>query len=316
MKSKIFVLTILALFVLTCVAFANTVPPYTPGNTYWVDGTDGTNASGANEGITEGTALKTVAVAVANAILKGAVANPGNTTWGHIIMIKEGTYSELDLSDVALANVTVMSYETDPSKVIIGTSATNVPNVKIVQDNVKVVGVTLQAISGQINSLVEVPGTGGAGDNFLLYNCVLDVNGAQATMTKGAVNLTLAAALTHTTNSNIENCTFDLSDGATQGITIDGAVHTGLKIKGCTFIGKGPLTADLTSKAVVIAATGIFDGVYISGNHLKYTNIQASMHATIHMQLGLKILGNYFEETDGVKIIATVHRYCSSLKIP
>jgi len=135
MKFKIGIL-ICVLFALSSVtAFANTVPPFTPEKTYWVDGTSSSATYGddTNTGLSETQALRTIGQAIILAKAETRVSATSGGNWGHIIIIKAGTYNEtLSISgDNDLNYLTIMSYSTDPSAVKIGTGAVGNSNITI-----------------------------------------------------------------------------------------------------------------------------------------------------------------------------------------
>ncbi len=309
------VLILLALALIGSVSvFANHVPPYTPNKTFWVDASYGGGGS-------TGTAAKpftTIQAAINKAadgtnaltLIKNFAAGGGAAKgFGHIIVVKSGTYNEsISINHADLENLWIMSYASNPDSVIVQSGAAGTAAITIVNNKVKVSGIQFRNIANQTASLVAVPGTASKGADFMFYNCIFDQNNVTAGQTNGLVDLTLAAAVTHTVapgaaknTANFENCTFDLTDGGATGITLAGAsLHTGFEVKGCTFYGK----SDQSSIAIKQLATGRTDYLYVLGNDFQYTKIQLNLPDAVPTAADRHyIRGNNFELTDGIEII-------------
>ena len=301
MKFKLGLVLIMTLFVaFNTSVFAGTVAPYTPDKIFYVDKA----ASGSGTGLTWTNAFTTIQAAIGAA----AAATPAVTAnWGHIILVKPGTYPEnLTISnDADLVGLKIMSTDLSSSVTVQAVTPASPTLTYNGLGSVTIKGLKFVAVATQNAVLLSIPGAGGVeGANLQCISCYFDI-GALAIH---AVNIGAAIAITNTRDMFV-NCTFDLDAATTAQAAVNVnsvAKLTNLTMTGCTVLGKAANVPALNALALNVTATSIFDVIILQGNTFNYAKVLVQFdNGAAGDQNNLDILGNHFYMTDGVQVLAS-----------
>ncbi len=155
MKFKICVLTLLVLFTfLSANVLAGTTAPFTMDIVYYVDAA---RSDDTGNGLTWATAEKTIVAAIADV---AAGAGPAGD-WGHIIVVKPGTYTEnLIINDAKHIGMKLMATDLSDMPVVIGSTAGSATvAIGANADNVLIKGIKFKAMTGQTVAIVTTAAT-------------------------------------------------------------------------------------------------------------------------------------------------------------
>ncbi len=301
MKSNIFVLTLLTLFVLLSAnVFAGTTAPFTVDTVFYVD-------ADADDDTGNGLTWATAKQKIQSAIDLAAAATPVTLNWGHIILVKPGTYAgNLSLDDADHIGLKIMATDVSDMPVVTGTNAgTATIAIGANADGVTIKGIKFKAMTLQTVALVTT-----ATDciKYRFISCYFDINAITAI---NAVEITGAQAHLAGTAAQFENCTFDMDNAgdAKSAILVTGTAYVSdLTIKGNTFNGVVAKvgTHSTATQAISTTTTALVDGLYIYGNTFNYAKVYLTSVCGAGNDLDdILILGNFFYKTNGVHFEAT-----------
>jgi len=293
---------LLLIFLFSMSLFAATTSQYTPDKTYYVDAA--VSSSGA------GTSLATAFKTISEAITAAAAAGAPTAGWGHIILVKPGAYTEnLSLTSANLVGLKIMSTDESSWPVVTG-AATGTPEIAIgaASDGVVIKGLKFKAMTGQS---VAIATTAATCIDYRFVSCYFDINGIA---TQNGIEITAAQA--HSAGIvQFENCTIDMSaaGNAKAAISVAGAAELNdFTVLGCTITGNSANVASAANATIAFqnAAATLFGktgaGVNLLGNTFNYARVLIqTAGAVANNNDKLKILGNYFNQTDGVQILAS-----------